>query len=705
MKIIYILTSLLGINSHISMINPPSRRNQASSYYVSQGLVNYNLRSPLNVPPDFFSFPCKGFPQGPSVSTFNGNNIQVTLEGTAVHGGGHCQFGISYDNSHFLVLKTVLNSCLLDSMTYNFDLPDDAPGGKMTVFWTWVNRIGNREYYMECTDVTVNNGNSPNKFAELKGTELLVVNLPGYPTVPEWNPGDSAEKDGRTLFYNRREIVVTVNNNREQVKRPERDERVKRPEGNERVKRPEGDERVKRPERDEQVECPEGDEREKHSERFEQVEMLTELNKCNLGDMKCHNNGFDTCVYDNWVYKDCAPGTKCKQNGNSIICDYIVKSIESRTFLLKSKPKSKQQSIIVRKPKPKQQSIIVRKPKPLLTPIPTKNFVIWNGYDFTLQGKKFYVVGVNVYWLGLDESYNYPSKGVIEDMFIKAKKMSSTVIRSHTLGHSSGSEKSLLENLNNKNAWASIDYSFYLAKKYNIKLICPLTDNYFWYNGNYGDYCKKRGIKKSDFWTNKIVRNDFKAYISAWLNHVNQYTGVAIKDDPNLFLIEIGNELGNIRDDTKWGGKTTIPTKEWLEDISKYIKSIDKNHMVLAGTDECLGSSTSDEFSIRTIDAFGAHFYGEDYTRLNNGLKKAVDLKKPYIIGEYSPHFSQEWFNYIQDNRNISGAIWWNLYPDNVEHDDGYTLRYGDPKNRDELIKITNYHRKVQGLPQINYLP
>ena len=300
MKIIYILTSLLGINCHISMINPPSRRNQASSYYVSQGLVNYNLRSPLNVSPDFFTFPCKGFPQGPSVSTFNGNNIQVTLEGTAVHGGGHCQFGISYDDSNFIVLKTVLNSCLLDSMTYDFDLPENAPGGKMTVFWSWVNRVGNREYYMECTDVTVNNGNSANDFAELKGTELLVVNLPGYPTIGEWNPSDSPEQDGRTLFYNRREIVLTVNNNGERVL----PETVERPEQQERVERPEQQERV------DQV-LP------------ERVEILPELNGCNLGEMKCKNSGFDMCVHNNWVYKECAPGTKCKQNGNSIICDHV----------------------------------------------------------------------------------------------------------------------------------------------------------------------------------------------------------------------------------------------------------------------------------------------------------------------------------------------------------------------------------------------
>ena len=39
--------------------------------------------------------------------------------------------------------------------------------------------------------------------------------------------------------------------------------------------------------------------------------------------MKCKNSGFNTCVHNNWVYRDCAVGTKCIQNGNSIICDHI----------------------------------------------------------------------------------------------------------------------------------------------------------------------------------------------------------------------------------------------------------------------------------------------------------------------------------------------------------------------------------------------
>ena len=319
MNVIYLCIALLSnrISSHISMSNPPSRRNAGSSYYMSQGLVNYNLRSPLNVGPDFFTFPCKGFPEGPSMATFS-NRISVTLEGTAVHGGGHCQFGVSYDNSNFLVLRTVLNSCLLDSMTYDFDLPEGAPGGKMTVFWSWVNRVGNREYYMECTDVTINNGNLENKMATLKGTELLVVNLPGYPTIPEWNPGDSPDKDGRNLFYSRQEKTITVNGNDEPIKinLPRLPIKVELPE-KERPERPERQKYIK-------TKLPEKPVKTEQPETIEQVKtLLPKQSDCNvLGKMKCNGKGFDTCVYNKWVYRDCASGTECTQFGEFIICDF-----------------------------------------------------------------------------------------------------------------------------------------------------------------------------------------------------------------------------------------------------------------------------------------------------------------------------------------------------------------------------------------------
>ena len=203
------LFTLLGTcHSHMFMSKPPSRYNKYSDYYVSNYLVNYNLNSPLNVNPDYFTFPCKGFPVGPPTSTFYNNQISVTLEGTAIHGGGHCQFGVSYDNQNFVVLKTVMYTCFLDTLTYRFELPSTAPDGNMILFWTWINRIGNREYYMECADIQVKSNN--NTTGSISGKELLIVNLPGYPFVDEWNPGDPSSNTGEDLLLQRNNIIIQV---------------------------------------------------------------------------------------------------------------------------------------------------------------------------------------------------------------------------------------------------------------------------------------------------------------------------------------------------------------------------------------------------------------------------------------------------------------------------------------------------------------
>ena len=247
------------------------------------------------------------------------------------------------------------------------------------------------------------------------------------------------------------------------------------------------------------------------------------------------------------------------------------------------------------------------------------DFIKWNGVNFMNNNTKFVAVGPNVYWLGYTEEYDYPKRSQVIEMFNVASKMKSTVIRSHTLGISSGSAKSLrpFNNTLNEKAWDAIDYTFFVAGKYNIKLICPLTDAYTWFNGNYGDFCKTRGVAKKDFWTNKLVRRDFKNYIFQWLNHRNKYTGKRIKDSPTLAFIELGNELGNIRPDHN---SINVPTKEWLTDITSYIKSIDKNHLILGPSDECLGSRESDDFNVRNIDIYSGHFYSKDFSRI--GLKK-----------------------------------------------------------------------------------
>ena len=273
----------LPIKAHIFMQFPLSRKSKYSEYYVNNKLVDYNLMAPLNT--NGYIFPCKGFSKGPPTQTYYSNTIKVTLEGSATHGGGHCQFGITYNNHDFLVLKTIIHSCLIDSMSYDFQLPDNTPDGHVTIFWSWVNAIGNREYYMECADVLVSN-NAIWNGEPLTGKELIIANIDGHPIIPEFPY--KGMYDGQELFLNAQPFslypIDTINNPSPTPQILLRSPQPLPPQT---------------PQPSHEKEC------------------------YNTGELKCNGDGFNTCTYGSWVYRACAPGTTCQQLENTIICNFV----------------------------------------------------------------------------------------------------------------------------------------------------------------------------------------------------------------------------------------------------------------------------------------------------------------------------------------------------------------------------------------------
>jgi len=345
-KLFYLNIFLNTVMAHVEMKFPYPRKSKYSEYYVKNNLVDYNLMAPLNAG---YSFPCKGFPKGPSTTTINGNTINVELQGSAIHGGGHCQFGITTNDKEFIVLNTVIKNCLLGGMTYSFQLPSDFPETDITVFWTWVNAIGNREYYMDCADVTIKNGNK-NKQATVEGLELLVLNWPGYTTIPEFpNPG---MYDGSELFDTRKKTsmnVITqqpkVEVQKEQVKQELKVEAPKVEVPKEQVKqepkvevpkeqvKQEFKVEVSKEQVKQEIKLETPKEQVKQEPKVEAPKVEVEKKRifseritvgdCKEGEMKCSGkDGFNTCNFNKWVWRSCSVGTICKQFENSVICDY-----------------------------------------------------------------------------------------------------------------------------------------------------------------------------------------------------------------------------------------------------------------------------------------------------------------------------------------------------------------------------------------------
>ncbi|KAI9505353.1 hypothetical protein BX070DRAFT_210593 [Coemansia spiralis] len=99
----------------------------------------------------------------------------------ASHGGGHCQFSLSYDGGKtFVVIYQVLENCFFPNVyQYSFDLPSGLPSSDNVIFsWSWVNAIGNREFYVNCLKVSIKGTAS-----SYSGKQMVIANHNGGPTI------------------------------------------------------------------------------------------------------------------------------------------------------------------------------------------------------------------------------------------------------------------------------------------------------------------------------------------------------------------------------------------------------------------------------------------------------------------------------------------------------------------------------------------
>lgn len=146
-----------------------------------------------------------------------GSRQPLAFTGSAVHGGGSCQISITYDSkptkqSVWKVIHSIEGGCPVkntegnigDDATmpvpgdFSFPIPDDIPAGNATLAWTWLNRIGNREFYMNCAPITLTGtGGDKSNWEALP--DMFVANIGNDCTTQEKmdykypNPGKSVD--------------------------------------------------------------------------------------------------------------------------------------------------------------------------------------------------------------------------------------------------------------------------------------------------------------------------------------------------------------------------------------------------------------------------------------------------------------------------------------------------------------------------------
>lgn len=161
---------------------------------------------------DGSNFPCKATSNaGAFVTNMAIGQVQtLSFNGTAVHGGGSCQVSLTSDNpatkdSKWMVIHSIEGGCparntagnlpegadpdtTADPDTYKYSIPEGVAPGAYTLAWTWFNKVGNREMYMNCASIKVTGGfgkrDTPrNEYEQYRSSELFEREMASFPSM------------------------------------------------------------------------------------------------------------------------------------------------------------------------------------------------------------------------------------------------------------------------------------------------------------------------------------------------------------------------------------------------------------------------------------------------------------------------------------------------------------------------------------------
>jgi len=203
------------VEAHVGLLHPCARSSpRAGCPKPSSGQkIDYDLNSPIGTYSSKTYPLCKNTVPSKTRTVYKaGQSIKTDYTIGASHGGGHCQWALSYDaGKTWVVLKTMIRGCLKGTklgQTYSVSvpLPKNAPNGKAVFMWLWNNAQGNRELYSNCADVEIRGGANG---GSISGPVPLIANYgSGSLYIPEFPL--ASDPDKHEAFAKRKTITVKV---------------------------------------------------------------------------------------------------------------------------------------------------------------------------------------------------------------------------------------------------------------------------------------------------------------------------------------------------------------------------------------------------------------------------------------------------------------------------------------------------------------
>ncbi|KMT20742.1 hypothetical protein BVRB_1g007140 [Beta vulgaris subsp. vulgaris] len=348
-----------------------------------------------------------------------------------------------------------------------------------------------------------------------------------------------------------------------------------------------------------------------------------------------------------------------------------------------------------------------------------------------LNGNPFYGNGFNAYWL-MYEGSDPSERHKVSSVFQEASNHGLTIAR--TWAFSDGGYRPLqyFPGFYNEQMFQGLDFVVSEAKKYGIKLVLSLVNNYEDFGGKkqYVEWAKSKGesiSSEDDFFTNSVVKGFYKNHIKTVLTRVNSFTGVAYKDDPTIMAWELMNEP---RCPSDLSGKIL---QDWITEMAPYLKSIDANHLLEIGLEGFYGDDRKQynpnniqagtnfitNNQVPSIDFATVHCYPDQWLSGSTGeaqllflsqwvqqhiLDSLNILKKPVVFAEFGKSYKVA--GYTSSDRNqlynityssiytsaseggpATGGLFWQLLANGMDNfRDGYEIVLGEEPNITGII-------------------
>jgi mannan endo-1,4-beta-mannosidase len=328
-------------------------------------------------------------------------------------------------------------------------------------------------------------------------------------------------------------------------------------------------------------------------------------------------------------------------------------------------------------------------------PQPEASFIKTSGTMFTLEGKPFFVTGVNNHYL------TFASPNEVTRVLDDAVAMGANVVRvilGPVIGSRDGTVPTIWDWRNStadasnlgvngavllywdteKNAMAindgpkgmqKIDFLIAEAGKRHLRLIIAFLD--FWdYTGGAQQMRAWYGStdKSTFFFADPRTKRDYKTWVAHVIRRVNPLTGLAYRNDPTIMAWELMNE-GNASPESL--------RLDWTAEMSAYVKSLDSNHLVSSGNANAIGEPRVADLTIPTLDFGTWHgyplYFGLTVRQFDNTIADycqiASRVEKPVLLEEFgyarsNPDSAEAyagWLDTLARDPDCSGWLVWRL--------------------------------------------